>query len=280
MSIHVQNEPHQGWRGGLKRAQAVEKNQLVLKAFIVLNCFKSSDEWVTGGELSRRANLPQASGYRLIHTLERIGAVIRGPQGRFRPGMLLVALSRKVEIGELLRKSSEKIVCELAKTFNLTVHIGILEEGMVTYVSKASTPGAFPINTRVGAQLEAYSSALGKVLLASLSREQLDSIILDGDLVPLTEHTITNPTELRAELNKVRKQRFAMDDRESNMETICISVPIVDIDGRVIAAMSASDHAANMTIPRQREILSALWSAVQEVERKVCPSRLTSAALV
>src|SRR5207253_5983906 len=100
---------------------AAEKNQLVFKAFAVLSCFQRPDEWVTGRELSRRANLPQASGYRLIQTLEKIGAIIRGPRGRFRPGMLLVALSQNVAIGELLRNSSQSIAANIANQFNITV---------------------------------------------------------------------------------------------------------------------------------------------------------------
>lgn len=255
-----------------------EKNQLVLKAFAVLSCFQSTDEWVTGGELSRRANLPQASGYRLIQTLEKIGAVIRGPRGRYRPGMLLVSLSQNVAIGDLLRNSSQRLAVALAKRFDLTVHLGMLEEGMVSYVSKVATPGAFPINTRVGAQLEAYCSALGKVLLSSLSRERLDNVILDGDLVPLTPNTITAPHLLRAELEKVRRQKYAVDNGEADADIVCVAVPICDTEGRMIAAMSASDHVSRMGYRQQMLIRDALWAAVAELERKVFPGHLNNAA--
>jgi DNA-binding IclR family transcriptional regulator len=255
-----------------------EKNQLVLKAFAVLGCFQRPDEWVTGCELSRRANLPQASGYRLIQTLEKIGAIIRGPRGRYRPGMLLVALSQKVAIGELLRNSSQTIASDLANKFNVTVHLGILEEGMVTYVSKVATPTSFPVNTQIGSQLEAYCSALGKVLLAALSRERLDSVILDGELVALTERTITDRSSLRTELEKVRRQKFSIDDREAQDDMVCVAVPIHDIEGRVIAAMSATDHAKYMTAERRVLIRNALWAAVANLEPKVFPRRIYSAA--
>lgn len=279
MRTHIQDGRRAGPREDYKAPPVPsEKNQLVLKAFAVLRCFQSSDEWVTGGELSRRANLPQASGYRLIQTLEKIGAVIRGPRGRYRPGMLLVSLSHNVAIGDLLRNSSQSLVVALAKRFNLTVHLGMLEEGMVSYVSKVATPGAFPINTRVGAQLEAYCSALGKVLLSGLSRERLDSVILDGDLIPLTPNTITAPHLLRAELEKVRRQKYAVDNGEADADIVCIAVPICDTEGRMIAAMSASDHAGKMDYRQQMMIRDALWAAVAELERKVFPGHLNSAA--
>jgi DNA-binding IclR family transcriptional regulator len=250
---------------------ATPKNQSVLKAFSMLRSFHCRDEWLTSSELSRRANLPEASGYRLIQTVEEIGAVVRGPRGRYRPGMLLVSLSHNVAIGELLREASRGITGELANRLNLTVHIGLLEGGMVSYVAKESTPTAFPSHTRVGAQLEAYCSGLGKVLLAALPRDQLESFILDGELVALTPHTITDRAVLWAELERVRAQGFALDDRESQAEMRCVAVPIRDGEGHTVAAMSATDDARHMTGERQAEIREALFDAAAAVRRKVYP---------
>jgi DNA-binding IclR family transcriptional regulator len=248
------------------------KNQSVLKAFAMLKSFHGPDEWVTSSELSRRAGLPEASGYRLIQTMEQIGAVVRGPRGRYRPGMLLVSLSRNVAIGELLHQASRNILVDLADRLDATVHLGVLEGGMVTYVAKVSTPRAFPANTRLGSQLEAYCSGLGKVLLAALPREQLESFALEGDLVALTPYTITDPVMLLAEIDKVRVQGFALDDREYHSDMRCISVPIRDAEGRTVAAMSASEHASRMTPERQSEVRAVLMQAANLLARKICPS--------
>ena len=200
-----------------------------MKAFALLKAFHDPNEWVTSCELSRRANLPEASGYRLIQTLEEIGAVVRGPRGRYRPGLLLLSLSHNVTISELLRDASQVLMTDLSRTLGLTTHMGVLEHGMVTYVAKVSAPGSFPVHTRVGAQLEPYCSGLGKVLLAALPDEQVESFILDGELVPLTPHTITTPAGLRAELKKVRQRGFAVDDREHQANMRCIAVPVRDL---------------------------------------------------
>ena len=63
---------------------ATPKNQSVLKAFTMLKSFRHPDEWVTSSELSRRAGLPEASGYRLIQTLEEIGAMLGVTRERIR----------------------------------------------------------------------------------------------------------------------------------------------------------------------------------------------------
>ena len=251
---------------------ATPKNQSVIKAFTMLKSFHRPDEWLTSCELSRRAHLPEASGYRLIQTLEEIGAVVRGPRGRYRPGMLLVSLSHNVAIGELLRETGHAIISELAKSLDVTVHLGLLEGGMVTYVAKVSTATSFPTHTRLGSQLEAYCSGLGKVLLASLPQDQLDNFLLEGELVPLTPYTITDPAVLRKQLEDVRKLGFACDNRENHIELRCVAVPIFDSNGRAVAAMSATDSADNMTPERQSALHKALLQAATSLGQKVFPA--------
>ena len=87
---------------------ATPRNQSVFKAFALLKAFRNPEEWLTSSELSRRSNLPEASGYRLIQTLEDLGAVVRGPRGRYRPGMLLVSLSRNVIVPDLLQEPGQQ----------------------------------------------------------------------------------------------------------------------------------------------------------------------------
>jgi DNA-binding IclR family transcriptional regulator len=243
-----------------------------MKAFAILKAFHDPEEWVTSCELSRRAKLPEASGYRLIQTLEEIGAVVRGPRGRYRTGLLLLSLSRNVTISELLRDAGEALMTQWSERLNLTMHLGVLEQGMVTYVAKVAPPGAFRVYTKVGVQLEAYCSGLGKVLLAALPDEQMESVIMDGALVALTPYTITGTTALRAELKRVREQGYALDDRENHADMRCIAVPVLDRDGRTVAALSASDEASRMTLEWQMEVRDVLFNIASCLRQKLYPS--------
>ena len=249
------------------------KNSLVRNAFAILQAFRTSGDWLTSRELSQRACLPKSSGHRLIVTLEELGAVIRGPHGRYRPGMLLVSLSHSVVITELLREVSHTVMQDLASKLHLTVHLGALEDGMVTYVNKISTPNAFPPYTRVGSKLEAYCSGLGKVLLAALPAEQLENFILEGELVALTPHTITDRALLRAELDRIRAQGYAVDDREYQANMRCIAVPIHDADGRVVAALSATGKTDKVPIEDHEQIRDELLLAAAMIARKLNPAK-------
>jgi DNA-binding IclR family transcriptional regulator len=248
------------------------KNHSVQKAFAILREFRSQDECLTSAELSRRAGLPEASGHRLITTLTELGAIIRTPSGRCRLGMLLVSLSQNVASRELLPQASHSILCNLAERLNLTVHMGVLENSMVTYIAKVGGATRFAVHTQVGAQLEAYCSGLGKVLLAALPNDTLEAFLLDGEFVALTPHTITDKGEFRKEIAKVREQGYAIDDRETCENLRCVAVPVHDGFGSVVAAISVSDDATTMEGARQAEVSAALRAATAAISRAIYPA--------
>jgi IclR family acetate operon transcriptional repressor len=252
---------------------AAKKNNLVRKTFSLLRAFHDPNEWLTSQELSRRVHMPKASGHRLVQTLEEVGAIVRGPHGRYRLGMLLLSLSKNVATKELLCEIGTPILQDLAGRLNLTVHLGMLENGMVFYVNKVSTPTSFSSHTRSGSYLEAYCSGLGKVLLAALPEDELESFILEGDLVALTPNTITEQSALRSELEKVRKLGFAFDECESRADTYCVAVPVHDADGNVVAAISVTGDARSVIKKSVPVLCDKLVEAATVFSGRLYPSR-------
>jgi IclR family acetate operon transcriptional repressor len=250
---------------------ASSRNKLVRKAFAMLKAFHGPEEWLTSMELSQRAHLPKASGHRLVQTLEEIGAIVRGPNGRYRMGMLVVTLSHKVSIGELLRQAAQPILSGIAVKLGCTAHLGILENCMVTYLCKINGSADFVVHTRVDAQHEAYCSGLGKVLLASLAPAALEEFLLDGDFVPLTAKTITDRNVLRHAVMQAGQLGYAIDDEEAASGMRCLAVRVRDADGVTIAAISVSDRADRLTVERLEDMRSALQDAALEIERRFNP---------
>jgi IclR family acetate operon transcriptional repressor len=250
---------------------ALARNKLVRKAFAMLRAFHGPEEWLTCMELSQRAHLPKASGHRLVQTLEDIGAIVRGPNGRYRLGMLVVTLSHKVSIGELLRQAAQPILSDAAVTLGCTAHLGILENCMVTYLCKINGSSDFVVHTRVDSQHEAYCSGLGKILLGSLSPTALDEFLLDGDFVPLTSHTLTDKVALRNAVREGARLGYALDDQESAYGMRCVAVPVKDADGAIIAAISVTDRAEKLTLAQVELVRVTLCDAAAEIERKFNP---------
>lgn len=250
---------------------ATPTNQSVLKAFALLRSFHYEEEWLSSAELSRRARLPGASGYRLLQTLEKAGAVIRSARGRYRPSVVL-AFGRVADERVRLRDLSDDLLEDLAGRLRLTAHLGVLEDGMVTYIAKHGDQKRFAVHTEVGAQLEAYCSGLGKVLLSALPHARLEAFLREGDLVALTDRTITEPTAFRQEMAKVRRQGFAMDDREHSADLRCLAVPVFNRAGRIIASVSVSGPVEQLDEPRHPDLLAALRSAAMVIGGRLEPA--------
>jgi DNA-binding IclR family transcriptional regulator len=255
----------------LEAALGAPKIRSVVRAFALLKGFRSSDEWLTSAELSRRANIAESSGHRLIQTLVDTGALLRGANNRFRPGMILISLSQHVAVGDVLKAASEAVLPEFSVRLDVTMNLACLQGTMVTYIAKIGTPTSILTYPVPNSQFEPYYSALGKVLLAALPQDEMEAIIFDGELVPLTPFTIVDRQVLRAKIEDVRRCGFALDDRESRNDICCLAVPVYDPVGRTIAAVSAADFASRMTPARQEVIRSALCEATILLTQKIFP---------
>ncbi len=207
-----------------------------------------------------------------MRTLEEIGVVTRNLRGCYRPGMLLVSLFKNVAIGQLVSVTSHQYLNDLDSQMNAVVHVGILEHGIVTYMAKAGDSSCISVLTEVGSQMEAYCSALGKVMLAGLSLEQLDEFLREGRFVALTERTITDVASLRAEIARVREQGYAVNDREISQSVYCIGVPIRDLRGKTIAAISIADTPVHVGRQPEDNVRQAFLSTASSISRKIFQS--------
>src|SRR5882724_7045371 len=88
---------------------------------------------------------------------------------------------------------------------------------------------------------------MGRVLLAHLPERSLDAYFRAVELKPLTAHTITDESELRALLVKIRKQEFSLSDQQMEFDLRTIAVPLRNNAGQVVAAMHASTQASRTT---------------------------------
>jgi IclR family acetate operon transcriptional repressor len=209
-------------------------------------------------------DLPLSTAYRLASHLSQAGLIRRISRGRFAQGLELAKLTGGIEPVPLLVQIARPHLKRLARRLRLTVHLGVMEEEMVTYLVKEHGGGA-ELFTRAGTQLDAYCSAIGKVMLAALPAAELDQYLSAGPLVALTSNTVTRPDELKNALAAIRSDGYAIDAEEVFENLRCVAVPIHDRGGHVIASVSVSRLVSAGPAVDEEPILAALRECARRV---------------
>lgn len=215
--------------------------------------------------IARDLDVPVATAHRQVASLVAEGYLARQSPGFHVAGPRLLRLLGQLDEKQVIANCAAPVLHRLAIRLGCVVQLGTLEGDMVTYRIKTGE-GAGDLFTRVGMQLEAYCSGIGKVLLAWLPAGEREAYLATGPFPPLTARTITEPDALRRELLQVRDQGYAMDDGEIAEGLQCIAVPIRSADGRVLAALSASRGRVQVAANPAETILADMRIAAAEVE--------------
>ncbi|TWP50615.1 IclR family transcriptional regulator [Lentzea tibetensis] len=210
---------------------------VVEKAFAVLEAWDHRGESLGASELARRTGLPKSTSHRLLGILEAAGVVER-LSGSYRLGDRLRGISGMVAAGfPDLREVGLPFMQDLYELTHETVHLGALDGADVHCVEKIYGHRRSPLASRVGGVLPAHTTALGKALLAFSSLNVQRSVLTYLD----------EPLVLSAELRRTRRAGVAFDLGETHPDVNCVAAPVLNREGRAIAAISVSGPAERFT---------------------------------
>lgn len=199
-------------------------------------------------EIARSLNVHKSTASRLAATLERTGFLARCGK-RYRLGVEIIRLGtlalRSTDIVAAMQPAMEKLSQRTGETINLAVPAGpdILNVAELPSTYILSCSGGW-----IGRRTKPHAVANGKVLLA------YGAIPVPAGLERYTEHTITDPAALAAELAAVRADGYATAVGELEDGLVAVATPVFDGTGACIAALSVSGPEFRM----RRESLAEL----------------------
>jgi IclR family transcriptional regulator, KDG regulon repressor len=228
------------------------------KTLDILETIKQAQSGLRLSDLTRSVELPKATVYRILATLEGRGYLDRGEDGAYRVAKKLGDMQRDVPIVQILGRVAQPLIVQLVESSRETVNLGILDAGEVVVIDTVESPQAVRMSSKVGNRRHLHATALGKVMLAGLPDKEVARLIRLKGLPRLTAQTLTTKPALLAELTKVRQQGYAIDNQENEIEGRCIGAPIYGPDSRVVAALSVSGPVFRMDMARARSIAPKL----------------------
>jgi DNA-binding IclR family transcriptional regulator len=201
----------------------------------------AAERALTFTEIIDRLELPKSSAHALLQTMEERSYIVFDPEARsYRLGSRIWELAQSYHEIEDLRTVMKPLMDELVTRTDETVQLATLEGIEAVYLELSESPHPVKLTSRAGARLPAYTSAIGKSLLASLDPDEAARRFEGVELERLTSHTITEVPALLKELERIRRQGYSVDSEEFAVGLRCIAMPVRDRDGVTVAAISVS----------------------------------------
>lgn len=225
-------------------------------------------------DLARNLKLSRSKVHRLLATLGELGYVEERQDGRFFLTFRIFELGNNVPFKKRLIDTARPSMLRLAQLTGETVNNGVLFEDKVLYIDKVEAITHLKLDRTIGSNDPLHNTSLGKVLLAFQDPEEMQRILARLELFPTTPHTITDPQQLREELEQVRRQGYALDRQELSMDIRCVAAPVFAPDGRVCSAVSVSGPAARFSLEDAEKIVPDLQATVREISRMIAASQL------
>lgn len=216
--------------------------------------------------VAEKNNLSRAAARRFLLTLQKLGYVTQDDK-KFRLTAKVLELGysflASLDFSETITPFMEEVSYQLGESCSALVLDGV----DIVYVARIPRRGGLiPINLQIGARLPAYATSGGRVLLASLPAQELDQVIRDTRFEKLTAYT-KGPDELRAELEKIRMNGYAVVDQELELGMRALAVPVFDRrGGRARFALNSSSHVSTVSIDR---IIDEYVPIMQSASRKI-----------
>ncbi|QAA77005.1 MAG: hypothetical protein BIP78_1239 [Candidatus Bipolaricaulis sibiricus] len=241
-------------------------NTSLAKALGVLDLFNGEvPRGLTLTEVARAMGTRPGSIYPVVHTLQRFGYLDRDPETkRYRLGLKILAQANHI-LGSLdIREQAKPVLRRLARALEANTHLAILYEDDVLYLDREEAAPSMVISSAIGLRVPSHCTALGKVLLAH-NPDVAERVLGRGGLPALTPNTVTEPTTLRQELERVRQHAFAVDWEEFHEGNVCVAAPVRNYRGRVVAAISVSLMKSRLARDPLEQFACAVVKGAQDI---------------
>jgi DNA-binding IclR family transcriptional regulator len=238
---------------------------VISKVLRILEALQGSSAGLGLKAICDLTGIHKSTAHRFLKHLEREGYLVRTEAGAYFIGPRLSQMSTRGSQGATLQAVARPILWELWKSTQETVNLAVLDQGTVLYVEVIESPHEFRLSSRVGTRRSLHVTALGKALAAFLPAELRTSVLSTIKFQPATPKTIMNLVQFRQELEKIRRQGYAVDDEEAVQGARCVSAPILNADREPIAAVSVSGPVTRVS-PNQ---VAALAGAVNSAARAI-----------
>lgn len=192
----------------------------------------------TATQVANELQVHPRTARRLLNRMVHDGWIVRrdGPRPTYTPTMRIVALAAQLAQRAPLVRHALELAEELYDGPGEAVHLAVPSYRSALRLIRATPRAEGVLAARDLAPANAI--AAGKLLLAF--RDPWREVVLASPLTPVTEHTLTEPAALRADLARALERGYALEEEEYRPGVRALAVPVHGDSGEVVAALALS----------------------------------------
>lgn len=240
-------------------------NRTTQRTVEILKLISRNPDGITLDEICARLDLPKTSAYDIITTLVEMGManVKKGARQTYTIGLTAYRIGINYTNNLDFLGLIEPELRAFAKSVGKTVFFGVRSDHDVVYICKFEPENPIITTATVGTKNPMYCTSLGKAILAYTDEETRQQILSRIKFRKKTDNTIMSRGALEAELDKVKRQGYALDAREMEEHMECAGAAVFGPDGSVMGAISVS------SLYKQGEDYDALGKVVSRKAEEV-----------
>jgi DNA-binding IclR family transcriptional regulator len=238
-------------------------------AIRTLEIFEDADTRLSLQEVTARVHISKSSAFRILFTLENLGYIRRdAATRRYALGLRVLEIAKRVTGTRNVIHVARPHMRDLQNRFAETVNLACVHTNDLYYVEIAESNQAFRMSANVGSRAPVHASAVGKAIAAFLPKKNLAELLAGKRFTRFTPNTVTSAKAFIAELVKVRRRGYGIDNEEVERGASCIAVPLLDAHQHAIYAISISGPTHRM-LPKKDDIVRELLRVSGALAREV-----------
>lgn len=239
--------------------------QSFARGLSIITAFGAERPSMTLTELSEITGLTRATVRRFLHTLVELAYVRSdGKSFQLTPRVLDLGFSYLSSRGlpEIAQPHLELFSRETGESSSLSV----LDGDDIVYLARAAVRRIMNVSISVGTRFPAYSTSMGRVMLAANEQGLHRDTVLQGR----TPKSITSRGELEKILVAIREDGYSLVDEELEIGLRSLAVPVIDNDGRTTAAINVSVSSGSYSTDAMlTDLLPRLLSTAEAIGNEI-----------
>ena len=246
------------------------RTDMVGKALGLLVLLGDEPRGASAAELSRRAELPFSTTYRLLGSLTRDGFVDYEPDGRrYHLGLRVFQLGQRVSNHHGFAGTALPILRRVTEKTGEATILSVRDGHHHLTVNKVDGPQTFRVTSDPGHLGALHTTSVGKALVAFAEDAERQRLVEELELEPLTEFSITDRGAFRAEIEQVRRRGYAVMDEENELGMRAVAVPVFNAQGFAFASLATAVPVFRLSLEDLVALVPALQEAAAELSARL-----------